>query len=304
MCWRAVKNGPPGRWSTPARKRGQLCTAGRGRADLTLRDDGSALQIQIRGRRVRPNLFSRFPPRATSTTRRGRRVCLGLALVKELVELHGGQTTRRERRSGTGAASSRCRHYRNRAPARRRCPRSRSWSPTSPATWSRWRRYPLASIVRATSGAGAGDGRDARVCGRDPRRDDARDDGFEAQLHPPPGRGRSLPIILLVAYEVAADPRRLCQWGGGLHLSPSIRHPALEGRGLRRALCIARNCIDRNATRGARGRAQAHGPACDEFWRHCRTSCAIRWRRQGPPPSTLAVTASWPTWRCARGFTG
>jgi signal transduction histidine kinase len=81
-----------------------------GRVDLTLRDDGSALQIQVRDTGVGfgpdfvPNLFSRFKPRGATTTRVGGGLGLGLALAKDLVELHGGRITAESAGLGQGAA--------------------------------------------------------------------------------------------------------------------------------------------------------------------------------------------------------
>ena len=110
-----------------------------------------------------------------------------------------------------------------------------------------------------------GHGRSARVCGRDPRRDDAGDGRLrDRSLHPSPG---SRPLAAdhpadRVRVRAAADPRRLCQRGGGLHLQAlRSRHPAFEGRGLRRAVSQEPHRTGTRRGPGARGRAQAHGPS-------------------------------------------
>ena len=81
-----------------------------GRVELTLEDDASALQIQVRDTGIgfasdfAANLFSRFKPRGTSSPGVSGGLGLGLALAKELVELHGGQISGDSAGPGQGAA--------------------------------------------------------------------------------------------------------------------------------------------------------------------------------------------------------
>ncbi len=81
-----------------------------GSVEVTLEDDGSALRIRVRDTGVgfapetAANLFRRFKPRGASSTRVGGGLGLGLALVKELVELHGGRISADSAGPGQGAA--------------------------------------------------------------------------------------------------------------------------------------------------------------------------------------------------------
>ena len=81
-----------------------------GQVQISIQDDQSALHIRVRdtGAGFEPEqaaqLFARFQRGAKSPTRAGGGLGLGLALCKELVELHGGRISAESAGPGQGAA--------------------------------------------------------------------------------------------------------------------------------------------------------------------------------------------------------
>lgn len=81
-----------------------------GRVDVVLQDNPSAFMIAVRdtgigfGPDLGPTLFSRFQHGNASATRVRGGLGLGLALAKELIELHGGSITAESDGAGQGAS--------------------------------------------------------------------------------------------------------------------------------------------------------------------------------------------------------
>jgi PAS domain S-box-containing protein len=84
-------------------------TANHGRIDVSVRRSGSRVEISVAdtgigiGPDFLPHLFERFAQRDSSTTRRHGGLGLGLAIVRHLVELHGGTVTANSPGEGKGA---------------------------------------------------------------------------------------------------------------------------------------------------------------------------------------------------------
>ena len=99
-----------------------------GRVELRMEGDAERVRIIVSdsGEGIEPEflpyVFDRFRQADTSVTRRFGGLGLGLSLVKQLTELHGGTISAASEGSGRGAtSSSRCRDWpRSRRPLRRR----------------------------------------------------------------------------------------------------------------------------------------------------------------------------------------
>ena len=87
--------------------------------DIAVRDSGAGITAEFL-----PHVFDRFRQGDASAQRRHGGLGLGLAIVRHLVELHGGTVTRRERRRGTRCDVPRDAAGRTAGPAWRRAGRA------------------------------------------------------------------------------------------------------------------------------------------------------------------------------------
>jgi signal transduction histidine kinase len=80
-----------------------------GRIDVRVRSDGDCVEISVAdtGQGIEPEflprVFDRFTQADSSPTRKQRGLGLGLTIVRQLVELHGGEVRAESRGAGQGA---------------------------------------------------------------------------------------------------------------------------------------------------------------------------------------------------------
>jgi len=87
----------------------KFAPAGSGRIEVGVRPAGACVEITVQDNgpgvdpQFLPHVFDRFRQADSSTTRKHGGLGIGLAIVRHLVELHGGTVAARNRRDGTGA---------------------------------------------------------------------------------------------------------------------------------------------------------------------------------------------------------
>jgi PAS domain S-box-containing protein len=229
----AVKFTPPGGEVHVAVERGDS------QFSVTVRDNGGGIDPEFL-----PRMFERFAQADTSSKRQHGGLGLGLAIVRHLVELHGGTVEARSEGLGKGAS------FVVRLPVRAVGPQSHEWS----SQWTEGRMdiprevsllglrvlvvddeadaRDLAGTVLAAAGADvvvAGSAPEGLECLRHERFDVLladigmpSQDGYEfiAQVRAlPPDHGGRIPAAALTAYGRADDAARALAAGFGVHLA-------------------------------------------------------------------------------------